>query len=336
MSIINIGDAQFLFSALIQVLPTVLSIILLALFALKPERGFFREFRYWIFALIFIFFFSLFFNIIVLIGLSFFNKQFEYIPILAVIFSMMAIAYLLFFLFKYISRINNLLPVINKPSQDTKIRFLIISIILVFIISIIFFFASMLLENKVTFSNSFTLIISIVLAFLALNLAVDSERRMKIIGRSDFLGVVTDYQSSRFNFFTDIDNALSNGKTDRARQILEIATWESVTYLDRAIILGEYAQSSDKEKLIRYLIILTRNVLYFETILRFRHVEHLLISCARVCEFEEIVNFENELVYELRKYIGDRLEREGFRDYINRKLRQTRDNGLDSPFMRFN
>lgn len=108
----NIEDMRFLLSALIQILPTVLSITFIAFFALLPRflKGvginFYKRFRNRIITMIGIFFLAIALDIGVLGGLTEIKDSYPLLPILAVAVSSLAIFSLYYFLAWFILEIH--------------------------------------------------------------------------------------------------------------------------------------------------------------------------------------------------------------------------------------
>lgn len=124
----NIEDARFLFSALIQALPTVISLSLIAVFALKPERGLFRRYFWKIIFLIICFYLSILGDIFVLYDLEKFVNENSWIPVLFLVISIIAIVSLIIFLIWYIADLNKSLdnnenPRLQKSIEILKLRY---------------------------------------------------------------------------------------------------------------------------------------------------------------------------------------------------------------------
>lgn len=118
----NIEDARFLFSALIQALPTVISLSLIAVFALKPERGLFKKcFRKIIF-LIAMFYLAIFGDIFMLYDLENLIKTNSAQPIIFLYISGLAIFSLILFLFWYINEVNKSSKSNKTPIEQGQIK----------------------------------------------------------------------------------------------------------------------------------------------------------------------------------------------------------------------
>jgi len=102
----NIEDARFLFSALIQALPTIISLSLIAVFALKPEKGLFKKCFKKTLLLISIFYIAIVGDIIILYNLENFIENNNLIINSFMLISCFAIIYLIYFLYWYIIEIK--------------------------------------------------------------------------------------------------------------------------------------------------------------------------------------------------------------------------------------
>ncbi len=119
-----IEDARYLFSALIQALPTVISLSLIAIFALKPERGFFRKCIWRIGVLISLFFFAILGDMYVLYDLDNLIKNNSWPLFVFLIISTIAIVALIVFLLWYIYLVNKPFENNEKPSEQCPIKIL--------------------------------------------------------------------------------------------------------------------------------------------------------------------------------------------------------------------
>lgn len=96
----NHGDIQFLLSALIQVLPTVLSLLMIALFAFMRDYKYKKNTWFNLAITIVLTLSALLFNIIVLLGLDSYISSGVFLPQIAVIFSYIVIWVIFFFLYR--------------------------------------------------------------------------------------------------------------------------------------------------------------------------------------------------------------------------------------------
>jgi hypothetical protein len=124
MSYINIDDARFLFSALIQALPTMISLSLIAIFWLRPERGYFKQFFNHILWLILLFYIVIIGDIGVLLTLDWWIKNNDLGPLAFLAISCFSIIYLIYFLLKYVSEVYKSLINNEKPSEQKSIEIL--------------------------------------------------------------------------------------------------------------------------------------------------------------------------------------------------------------------
>lgn len=120
----NIEDARFLFSALIQALPTIISLSLIAVFALKIERGFFKRFYKHIIFIILLFYIAILGDIVILNNLQNFIENNSFSPYIFLGISCFAIIYLIYFLFLYIHEVNYSLKNHDKPKEKVLIKIL--------------------------------------------------------------------------------------------------------------------------------------------------------------------------------------------------------------------
>lgn len=108
MTYLNIEDARFLFGALIQLLPMVLSITLIALFAYRPERGLFKEFAGYIVALVIFVLIVLFIDVLILARLTYDIQGDCGLPVFGIILSMVALGSLFVFVIAYLYKVDKL------------------------------------------------------------------------------------------------------------------------------------------------------------------------------------------------------------------------------------
>lgn len=186
-------------------------------------------------------------------------------------------------------------------------------------------------------SLGFTLA-ALAIACHAVVIAIDSDEKMKAIVRTKFKESIEKYQDSRFNFFDRVRLLEEKGDIKGVQLALEITTWESVTCMREIEHLKKWVTDEDKDTLIEYLENLVSNIILYEEILKYRHFEHLLISCKKACELNIIgKKHESLLIGLFKNYIGDKEEQDkDFSSYIERKLKQVREKGIDTPFRRFN
>jgi len=187
---------------------------------------------------------------------------------------------------------------------------------------------------------------SVGIALLSYKISRDSDQKMEDIGGSNFFGAVANLQSVRLDFFDKIRSISRERETYSNNEYLvsiqnaiEYATWESYTYIKQALKLKRWAASEDRDTLIKYLEILSENVLKYKApILKYRHVEQLLMSCQKVCELEEIKKHEVKLKKLFKDAIGRQKKQDkDFCSYINRNLIRVKkvakkEGGLDRPF----
>jgi len=102
----DIYDIQFLLSALIQVLPTILSISLLGFTALSPERGYYKRFSKPIFIIILIVLYSLLMDIIVLSSLKEFLENNSFLVSFSLVLSLISIGILFSFIGYFIREVS--------------------------------------------------------------------------------------------------------------------------------------------------------------------------------------------------------------------------------------
>jgi len=119
----NIEDARFLFSALIQALPTMISLSLIAIFWLRPERGLFKRFFTHIYVLIFLFYIAIVGDIIILTNLEGFIKS-DLTLYYGLGISCAAIIFLIYFLIMYIFVAKKSLKNNEKPNEQSSIEIL--------------------------------------------------------------------------------------------------------------------------------------------------------------------------------------------------------------------
>lgn len=186
-------------------------------------------------------------------------------------------------------------------------------------------------------SFGFTLV-SLAIACHAVVIAIDSDEKMKAIVRTKFRESIEKYQDSRFDFLNRVRLLEEKGDIKGIQLALEIATWESVNCMRDTEHLKKWVTDEDKDTLIEYLENLVGNIMIYEEILKYRHFEHLLMSCKKACELNVIGKKHKSLLIELFKnYIGDKEEQDkDFCSYLERKLKQVREKGIDTPFRRFN
>jgi predicted neutral ceramidase superfamily lipid hydrolase len=104
----EIEDVRFLLSALIQALPAIISLSLIAVFALKPERGIIKDNYKNLLFLVLIFYIAIIFCVLSLYKLTEYIEQQSYILNFSIIISVVAIVYLTLFLLKIITTYKRL------------------------------------------------------------------------------------------------------------------------------------------------------------------------------------------------------------------------------------
>ena len=108
----NIEDLRFLLSALIQMLPTILSITLITLFAfpefyknIKKDTQFFKKIINYSITMVIIFVIAIFLDIIALLQLDYLYSNILNIVFIAIIYSMFSILYLFYVLSRVLKKI---------------------------------------------------------------------------------------------------------------------------------------------------------------------------------------------------------------------------------------
>ena len=100
--VLSLEDVRYLFSALIQALPTIISLSLIGVFALKPERNALRDCYRQLIFMILIFYLAIISNIVVLLNLNRYITSYFVITIGSIVLSIIAIIYLIIFLVWFI------------------------------------------------------------------------------------------------------------------------------------------------------------------------------------------------------------------------------------------
>jgi len=172
--------------------------------------------------------------------------------------------------------------------------------------------------------------------------AIESSNvNMRAFLQTQLKSIIDTLQRSRFNYFQNLQTIMLPRDVLKAQFFIEIATWEAVTIIRRAKILRKWAEPEDQRTLIKYHIILVKNVLKPDFIdmgvLKNRHVEHLLMASKELLEFPLMKAYEKQLIDIYSKHIGKMDERhKNFKNYVQRKIYQLRKRGLDNIFLPFN
>jgi len=173
---------------------------------------------------------------------------------------------------------------------------------------------------------------------------------MKAIAKSNFIEIGRNLAGSRFALFKDLHRLEDRGSlkflhfNNQAKQIIEIATWESVTGIRQCKALKEWVDKEDGNEVANGLYILIKNVfdLRVMDVIKNRHIEHLLISCEELFELDIDEKYILNIQSALQKHLGEMKPIDkNFLGYVKRKLKEikTDKNGnynpekmLDKPF----
>ena len=144
-------------------------------------------------------------------------------------------------------------------------------------------------------------LISIGIAFISLNLANESDKKMIDIAKSDFSETLSVFEDERirlieelkniFNRLTQANNNLNKATTKKARGIiqkeidntvseavgrLEVATWKSLTHLKKVKILQKYVEKTDRDTLVYYFQILVQILPWGSNLILNREIKKII------------------------------------------------------------
>lgn len=120
----NIDDIRFLFSALIQALPTIISLSLIGVFALKPEREIVKKYRKALIIIVVIFYIAILMNIITLVFLTTIIESYSYLLAISSGFSVIAIICLTGILIQFIIDLKEEAQINEKKESDILKKFI--------------------------------------------------------------------------------------------------------------------------------------------------------------------------------------------------------------------